>query len=69
VFIPKGTPNNYHSGAEGGKALVLSPAGLEKYFAGVADVPKVGPITWELEQEIAGRYGQEFLDKPKHWGQ
>jgi len=69
VFIPKGVPHNYHSGGEGGKVLVLSPAGLEKYFAGVAEALKAGPITWELEQEIAKRYGQEFLDKLKHWGQ
>ncbi len=69
VFIPKGTPHSYHSGTTGGKVLVLSPAGLEKYFAGVADVLKVGPISWELEQEIAKKYGQEFLDNLKHWGQ
>jgi quercetin dioxygenase-like cupin family protein len=69
VFIPKEVPHNYHSGAKGGKVLVLSPAGLENYFAGVADALKVGTITWELEQEIAKKYGQEFLDKLKHWGQ
>ena len=69
VFIPKGTPHNYHTGPAGGKVLVVSPAGLEKYFAGVAEVLKVGPITWDEEQEIALCYGQEFLDKLKHWGQ
>jgi quercetin dioxygenase-like cupin family protein len=69
VLISKGIPHNYHSGAAGGKVLVLTPAGLEKYFEGVADALKVGPITWEQEQEIAMRYGQEFLDKLKHWGQ
>jgi hypothetical protein len=60
VFIPKGIPHNYHSGAGG--------AGLENYCAGVADVPKVGPISWELEQEIAKRFGQEFLDHLTHGG-
>ncbi len=69
VFIPTGVPHNYHAGADGGKVLVLSPAGLENYFAEVADTLKVGPITWEIEQEIAKRYGQEFLDQLKHWGQ
>jgi predicted PurR-regulated permease PerM len=29
----------------------------------------IGPITWELEQKIACRYGQEFLESLKHWGQ
>ncbi|MEP6887061.1 MAG: cupin domain-containing protein [Nitrospirales bacterium] len=69
VFIPKGCTHSYHSGANGGKVLVLSPAGLENYFAEVADVLKVGTITWELEHEIAKKYGQEFLDEIKHWGQ
>lgn len=69
VFIPKGTPHNYQSGPEGGKVLVISPAGLEGYFAGVADALKERPITWEMEQEIARKYGQEFLDGLKHWGQ
>jgi mannose-6-phosphate isomerase-like protein (cupin superfamily) len=69
VFIPKGVPHSYHTGAEGGKVLVISPAGLEKYFSEVADVLKTGSIAWEQEQEIARRYGQEFLDKLKHWGQ
>lgn len=68
VFIPKGLPHSYQSGANGGKVLVISPAGLEKYFAEVADVLKVGAITWEQEQEIAKKYGQEFLDNLKHWG-
>lgn len=62
-------PHNYQSGANGGKVLILSPAGLEKYFAGVADMLNVGAITWELEQEIAKQYGQEFIDNLKHWGQ
>jgi quercetin dioxygenase-like cupin family protein len=69
VFIPQGVPHSYHSGSEGGKVLVISPAGLEKYFAEVAGILKTGSITWELERKIAKRHGQEFLDKLKHWGQ
>ncbi len=69
VFISKGVPHNYQSGANGGRVLVISPAGLEKYFQEVADKLKHGPITWELEQEIARRYGQQFLEHLKHWGQ
>lgn len=30
---------------------------------------KVGAVTWETEQDIAKKYGQEFLDNLKHWGQ
>ncbi|AIF83853.1 ethanolamine utilization protein [Candidatus Nitrososphaera evergladensis SR1] len=69
VFIPKETPHNYQSGPEGGKVLVISPASLERYFADVASVLKERPITWEMEQEIARKYGQEFLDGLKHRGQ
>jgi quercetin dioxygenase-like cupin family protein len=70
VLIPKGIPHSYCSGEEGGKVLVISPAGLEKYFVGVAEVLKANAsITWELEQEIARRYGQEFLNELNHWGQ
>lgn len=69
VFIPKGTPHNYQSGPQGGKVLVISPAGLEQYFASVADLLGKGSINWEQEQEIARCYGQEFLDGLRHWGQ
>ncbi len=62
------TPHNYQSGSDGGKVLVLSPSGLEQYFAEVANTLKIGPITWEMEQEVAKRYGQEFLDHLQHWG-
>jgi mannose-6-phosphate isomerase-like protein (cupin superfamily) len=69
VFIPRGLPHNYRSGSKDGKVLVISPAGLEKYFEKVADALQAGHLTWELEKEIARRYGQEFLDSLKHWGQ
>ncbi len=68
VFIPKGIPHNYQSGSKGGRVLVISPARLEEYFKIVAETLETGQITWELEQEIARRYGQEFLDNLKHWG-
>jgi len=62
--------HKYQSGPTGGKVLVISPAGLEKYFAEVADILKVdsGIIAWEREKEIAHTYGQEFLESLKHWG-
>ena len=69
VFIPKGAPHNYRSGPQGGKVLVVSPAGLEKYFAQVAGMLKDGQVAWESEQEIAKRYGQGFLACLAHWGQ
>lgn len=69
VFIPKGMPHNYQSGPQGGRVLVISPAGLEQYFASLADLLRQGPVSWEQEQGIARRYGQEFLDNLRHWGQ
>ena len=69
VFIPKGIEHKYQSGSNGGKVLVISPAGLEKYFKEIAETLRISPITWELEQEIACKYGQEFLENLKHWGQ
>ena len=63
VFIPKAIPHSYKSGQSGGKMLVISPAGLENYFKKVASAIQTGKITWELEKEIASRYGQQFLDK------
>ncbi|MGA7898291.1 MAG: hypothetical protein WCA39_05450 [Nitrososphaeraceae archaeon] len=69
VFIPKAIPHSYKSGQCGGKMLVISPAGLENYFKEVASAIQTGKITWELEKEIASRYGQQFLDNLKHWGQ
>ena len=49
--------------------LVLAPAGLEGYFVGVVEVLRSGAITWAEEKTIAARYGQEFIDNLKHWGQ
>ena len=71
VFIPKGIPHNYQSGSQGGKVLVISPAGLEGYFREVADIlgNQDNKISWNEEIEIARRYGQEFLDSLKHWSQ
>jgi mannose-6-phosphate isomerase-like protein (cupin superfamily) len=69
VFIPKDTSHNYQSGPEGGKVLVICPAGLEGYFKEVEDIllRQGKEIPWNQEVEIAKRYGQEFLDSLKHW--
>jgi len=48
--------------------LLFPPAGLENYFKEVASILQTSEITWELEQEIANHYGQEFLDNLDHWG-
>jgi mannose-6-phosphate isomerase-like protein (cupin superfamily) len=69
VFIPKDIRHNYQSGPQGGKVLVISPAGLEGYFKEVSDIllKQGNKIPWNQEVEIAKRYGQEFFDSLKHW--
>ena len=67
VFIPKGLPHSYQSGPEGGTVLVIAPAGLERYFSEVAKALTQGPLPWEIEQDIAKRHGQEFLEQFQHW--
>jgi hypothetical protein len=44
VFIPKGIEHKYQSGSNGGKVLVISPAGLEKYFKEIAETLRVGQL-------------------------
>jgi quercetin dioxygenase-like cupin family protein len=42
VFISKGIPHNYKSSSKCRKVLVISPAGLEKYFKEVANILRIG---------------------------
>lgn len=69
VFVPRGAPHGYTVGPQGGRVLVVTPAGLERYFEEVADRLAQGPVSMEVEADIASRYGQEFLDRLRHWGQ
>jgi quercetin dioxygenase-like cupin family protein len=69
VFVPRGAPHGYTVGPAGGRVLVVTPAGLERYFAEVADRLALGALSLDDEAEIATRYGQEFLDRLRHWGQ
>lgn len=69
VFVPRGASHGYTVGPHGGRVLVITPAGLERYFAEVADRLGNGPVSMDDEAEIAARYGQEFLDRLRHWGQ
>jgi quercetin dioxygenase-like cupin family protein len=68
VFVPRGAPHGYTVGPAGGRVLVVTPAGLERYFADVADRLANGPVSMDEEADIAARYGQEFLDRLRHWG-
>jgi quercetin dioxygenase-like cupin family protein len=66
VFVPRGAPHGYRVGPAGGRVLVVTPAGMERYFADVADRLANGPVLMDDEAEIAARYGQESLDRLRH---
>ncbi len=69
VFVPRGMSHGYTVGSVGGRVLVVTPAGLDRYFSEVADRLAEGPVPLDVEADIAARYGQEFLDRVRHWGQ
>jgi quercetin dioxygenase-like cupin family protein len=69
VFVPRGSPHSYTVGPKGGRVLVVTAAGLEQYFAEVADRLANGAISMDDEASIAERYGQEFLNRLRHWSQ
>jgi quercetin dioxygenase-like cupin family protein len=68
VFVPRGAAHGYTVGPNGGRVLVVTPAGLERYFAEVAARLAKGPVAMDDEAEIAARYGQEFIERLRHWG-
>ena len=67
--VYKRQPHGYTVGPQGGRVLVVTPAGLDRYFAEVAERLALGPVPLDIEAEIAAHYGQEFLDRLLHWGQ
>ena len=68
VCVLRGAAHGYTVGAAGGRVLVTAPAGLERYFAEVADRLAHGPVSMDDEAAIAACYGQDFLDRLRHWG-
>jgi hypothetical protein len=67
ISISAGTPHRYVVGPEGGRAIVICPPGLERYFQDVAELLKHGTLPIAEEFAIASRYGQDFLDSSSHW--
>jgi quercetin dioxygenase-like cupin family protein len=62
VFLPRGVPHSFtSSGTEKSKViLILSPAGLERMFLELNDLPP-GPPDFGKITEICGKYGITFL--------
>jgi hypothetical protein len=45
--------------------IMLIPAGLEKYFAELSQLPADEPLDMEKMLAISARYGIEFLTAPE----
>ncbi|MDE1811370.1 MAG: cupin domain-containing protein [Thaumarchaeota archaeon] len=67
IVVPKNIPHKFTVGIEGGEVLIISPPDLENYFSQVSELLQKGLVTWELESEIAQKYGQVFLENTNHW--
>ncbi|MEO8623584.1 MAG: cupin domain-containing protein [bacterium] len=67
VVIPAGVAHRYRSGPAGGRALVISPPDLERYFWEVAERLRVGVLPLDEEFAIATANGQDFLERAGHW--
>ena len=67
VVIPAGVPHRYRVGPTGGRALVITPPGLERYFRTIAGRLASGPVPPPKEFAIAASEGQNFLDHAGHW--
>jgi quercetin dioxygenase-like cupin family protein len=63
VYLPRNAPHSFTVvGSEPAKMLMmLMPAGLEKYFEELSQLPSEEPPDMEKVIEISARYGIEFL--------
>lgn len=53
IFVPQGAVHKYTVGAKGGRLLVVSPSGLERYFREVSQILVQGALDLEEEHIIA----------------
>ena len=67
IVVQKNMSHKFTVGDGGGEVLIISPPDLENYFLQVSDLLLKGPVTWELESQIAQQYGQVFLENTNHW--
>jgi|SRR5579883_586457 len=67
ITVPKGVSHKFDSGKDGGQFLVISPPGLENYFYELSQLLSKGAVEWNVESEIARKYGQIFLESSNHW--
>ena len=67
IFVPKEVPHRFTVGPQGGRAIVISPPGLEFYFFKVSELLDKDEVSYEMESNIGEQHGQIFLDNAKHW--
>ena len=63
VFAPRGIPHSYQLSGDSEACLrvAIFPAGIEKMFEELAELPTDGPPDMEQVTSICGRYGITFL--------
>ncbi len=68
VYLPRNAPHSFTVvGSEPAKMLMmLMPAGLEKYFEELSQLPTDEPPDMEKVIEVSARYGIEFLSPPNN---
>ena len=66
AYLPRNAPHSFTVvGSEPAKMLImLVPAGLEKYFEELSELPSDAPPDMKRVIEISERYGIEFLVPP-----
>jgi mannose-6-phosphate isomerase-like protein (cupin superfamily) len=68
VVVPAGVRHRYTVGSSGGRALVVTPPGLDQYFERIADRLRSGPgPSLEEEFAVAAAFGQDFVERSGHW--
>jgi quercetin dioxygenase-like cupin family protein len=67
VSIPAGVPHRFVAGSDGGKVIIISPPGLDRYFWSVAQALVEGELSFADESVVAAEHGQDFLESGAHW--
>lgn len=67
IYLPRNTPHAFTIvGETPAKMLImLMPAGLEKYFEELSQLPSDKPPNMEIVMDISARYGIELLSHPE----
>ena len=67
MSIPAKVPHRFVAGPAGGKVIIISPPGLDRYFWEVGIASAQGELSFADEAQIATKNGQDFRDSGAHW--